>query len=460
MTLRQVPGTDVTYHLVCFDKEGRERPEGAGTLASSTLRALAAVQGTDEKISDVFFLSHGWQGDIPAAIDQYDRWLGTMAARAEDRRSARTRHPGFRSLVIGLHWPSKPWGDERVPSPSASGLLSDEAEPAAPMSIDEMVDVNAERLADTPAARAALHTILETARRDEDADSLPEDVRQAYETLRIEAGLTSDGDMLPPAAGGVEAWDAQAVYQQLRQEQDGESQGLLGGNAGGAGVSSNILSPLRQLSFWKMKDRGRIFGETGAADLLRLLQESAPQTTRFHLMGHSFGCIVVSAAVAGTARSRLLRPVDSLVLAQGALSLWAYSANVPDSLGKPGYFHRIVDEGLVRGPIVTTRSLHDTAVGKYYPLGAQLASQYLLGDLPKYGGIGTYGIQGLNTVSDDVPMAPTDFNYAFRPGRIYNLDARNFISHGDGPSGAHNDIAHPEVAHAAWQAVLAVPEQT
>ena len=34
-------------------------------------------------------------------------------------------------------------------------------------------------------------------------------------------------------------------------------------------VRDAILSPLRQLSFWKMKDRARIFGETGGNALLR-----------------------------------------------------------------------------------------------------------------------------------------------------------------------------------------------
>ena len=39
--------------------------------------------------------------------------------------------------------------------------------------------------------------------------------------------------------------------------------------------------------------------------------------------------------------------------------------------------------------------------------------------------------------------------------RIYNLEASAFIKDGDGASGAHSDIAHPEVAHAFWAAVLA-----
>jgi hypothetical protein len=42
--------------------------------------------------------------------------------------------------------------------------------------------------------------------------------------------------------------------------------------------------------------------------------------------------------------------------------------------------------------------------------------------------------------------------YRFEKGGVYNLDASQFICHGDGASGAHNDIAGPEVAHVIWQA--------
>ena len=144
-----------------------------------------------------------------------------------------------------------------------------------------------------------------------------------------------------------------------------------------------------------MKDRARAFGESGAHALLASSQTAAPKA-RFHLMGHSFGCIVVSATVAGKAGGPALpRPVDSLFLVQGALSLWSYASDIPYAAGTPGYFNRIVKNGLVRGPIVTTRSTHDTAVGRFYPIGAQIRQQLVLGnDFPAYGGIGSFGIQG------------------------------------------------------------------
>src|SRR5215472_846011 len=153
----------------------------------------------------------------------------------------------------------------------------------------------------------------------------------------------------------------------------------------------------------------------------------------------------------------LSRPVVSLLLVQGALSLWSYAGDIPYAKGTAGYFHRIVEHGLVRGPIVTTRSTHDTAVGRFYPLGAQVRQQLVLDDaLPAYGGIGSFGIQGLNGLVD-MPMRPAAFRYGFRAGTIYNLEASDVIKNGGGASGAHSDIAHPEVAHAFWSAVLAAP---
>jgi hypothetical protein len=44
--------------------------------------------------------------------------------------------------------------------------------------------------------------------------------------------------------------------------------------------------------------------------------------------------------------------------------------------------------------------------------------------------------------------------YGFQAGRLYNLEASGIIKNGDGGSGAHSDIAHPEVAHAFWEAAL------
>jgi hypothetical protein len=175
---------------------------------------------------------------------------------------------------------------------------------------------------------------------------------------------------------------------------------------------------------------------------------------KFHLVGHSFGCIVVSGAVAGPGSTALPSPVDSLVLLQGALSLWSYCSDIPAAKGTAGYFHRLVSEGRVRGPIVTTQSEHDRAVGTWYPWAAGIKGQYSYkaGELPKYGAVGTFGVRGPGADGEDRSLL--DLESGFRPGRIYNLDGSAVINVGGGFSGAHSDIAKPGVAHAVWQAAM------
>jgi hypothetical protein len=149
--------------------------------------------------------------------------------------------------------------------------------------------------------------------------------------------------------------------------------------------------------------------------------------------------------------------VDSLFLVQGALSLWSYSPDIPVAPGSVGYFNRTLAKGFVNGPIVTTQSRFDRAVGMLYPTAVRVKSQFVLGDeLPKYGGVGTFGIQGIGEVGQSLPMADADHEYGFRAGHVYNLESSAVIKTSSGlASGAHSDIAHPEVAHAVWQAVLA-----
>lgn len=453
MPIRTIAGTDVQYFLISFDKDGVERAEADGSKLSETVRRI--VGDPTEGITDVFFASHGWKGDVPAAIEQYDRWVGEMA-RSPDRAAAKISRPGFRSIVVGLHWPSLPFGDEKLPA--EGGLLS----ASDGVSLDDEVEQYAASIADTPAARAAIRTIVSAARRDDEAsDKLPQEVRNAYERLYVETMLDDGaGDPGAPPGADHEEWNPDAIYREARSGGEkvtgAAGPGLLGGGVLDK-LQSWITAPLKQLSFWKMKDRARRIGESGGHKLLRDLQRAGRPGTRFHLMGHSFGCIVVSATVAGPPGGPPLdRPVDSLFLVQGALSLWSFCPDIPHAKGTAGYFNRILKGGLVRGPIVTTRSSHDKAVGNLYPHAADVANQLVLGDeYPEYGGVGTFGARGLGDTEEDLEMQPSTHVYEFAPGRVYNLEASGTIKNGGGFSGAHSDIAHPEVAHAMWAAVLA-----
>jgi hypothetical protein len=432
---------DLTYYLIAFDGSGRERTDDPDGLMSR--RAAATVE--QEPITDVFIFSHGWLGDLPSARGQYHRWIGAMAARADDIERMRQARPGFRPLLIGLHWPSLPWGDEALGGSAVS--FSPLEPPVEEPPVAEQVDAYAARLVDTPAARAALTTILTAVRENPDPPELPPDVRDAYAALDRELALGAGGVAAPPGADR-EPFDAERAYR----------------NAAGQAVSFGglgwrmLLVPLQQASFWKMKDRARQFGESGGHALLSDLQRAAgARDVRFHLMGHSFGCIVASATVAGPGgRGALPRPVHSVALVQGALSHWSYCAEIPARPGQAGYFRALVD-GRVAGPIVTTQSVYDTAVGRFYPMAAGVRGQVSFdpNDLPTYGAVGTFGARGPGVDIVDLDMQQPDMAYAFAAGTVYNLEGSGFIREGGGPSGAHSDINGPGVAHAVWEAARA-----
>ena len=441
MTIETIPNTDTSYYLLAFDKHGVERADDPDALAGKLLSDRVKQELRDQPITDVFLISHGWKGDIPAAKDQYNRWIGAMLECEADRERVREVRPGFKPLLIGLHWPSLPWGDEQL---DTSGMSFDiGGDPLAPL-----VDDAADKIADTPAAKQALRTIFAAAMDDIAPPSLPDEVVEAYNILQREAGLSAEGPAGAPGSD-AEAFDPEQVYQ-AEMADDAVAFGLPG--IGG------LLSVLQQLSFWKMKDRARQFGESGAGTLLReLMQIAAGGDVRFHLMGHSFGCIAVSATVAGAGGDApLSQPVHSLFMVQGALSLWAYCSDIPVARGTPGYFHAIISGNKVSGPIVTTQSEHDTAVGRLYPLAAGIKRQvsFAPGELPKYGALGSYGIRGPGVEVEDLAMLPLDDSYDFSGGTSYNLESSEVIREGSGASGAHSDIDRPEVGHAFWAAVM------
>ena len=148
-----------------------------------------------------------------------------------------------------------------------------------------------------------------------------------------------------------------------------------------------------------------------------------------------------------------------MALLQGALSLWSYCPDIPVADHRAGYFHSLVAEGKVAGPIITTQSQLDAAVGKLYPLAAGVARQvsFAPGELPKYGALGTFGARGEGLDVVDMTMLPLEAPYSFASGKLYNLESSRLICdiRGGGLSGAHNDIAKPEVAHAIWSAAYA-----
>ena len=424
----------IQYGLIAFDGTGIERDEASRKFSDTLIE-----QVSNDAVTNIFFFSHGWKGDVPAAVDQYDRWIGALV-NSPDMKAAQQIIPNFRPLFVGLHWPSLPWGSEQARS-DGSFAAEDKPDP------DQLLAGAIADFGDRPEIRAALQTIFDSARIDISPDSLPPDVQRAYLDLNAALGLGSGGVSAPPDADR-EGFDPEASYEAVNDEEANFGALTIGG----------ILAPLGQLSYWNMKKRARTVGEGGMHEFLLALQRAtSTKNTKIHLMGHSFGTIVISGMLSGpNAKSPLERPIDSVALVQGAVSLWCYSPNIPFPHAGPGYFSHVLPDGKVGGPLITTQSRFDKAVGQLYPLASRIAGSASFGTgLPEFGAIGTYGLQGLDdAIHKDTLMLPVGGNYGFEPKKVYNLEASQYICHGDGASGAHSDIAGGEVAHAIWEAAL------
>jgi len=432
MPFQKIPGPGIEYALIHFDDRGQERtddPEG-GVFSRTLLE-----KDRREKPSHVFLFSHGWKGDMPSAVEQYNRWIGAMWKLEADRAAM---GPEFRPLFIGLHWPSLPWGEESFGAGAASFGTSDA--PAIPALLEAAV----EHFGGGDEVRRPLEVIFRAFERDPAARVLPDDVVAAYGQLADAIGFSAgEGGDAPPDRDGA-ALDPQAAIRAERMASAGEAFGVFGT------IKNGVLAGLRQTSFWLMKHRARTVGEQGMHDFVSDLQRACDASV--HLMGHSFGCIVVSSILGGRGGTgTLTRPVNSAVLVQGAMSLWSYAEDIPDS-DKPGYFRHLLGKGAVSGPIVATQSVNDRAVGFAFPAAVGLVNEVdFAASLPKFGGIGSWGIQG-TTLAESQDMLDERGEYQFKPGRVYNLNGSRFIPD-------HSGIDGPQVAHTLWQAVIAARGQ-
>ncbi|BDI15922.1 hypothetical protein ANSO36C_17240 [Nostoc cf. commune SO-36] len=441
------------YYLIAFDADGNERLETDGFMSQKLVEILST-----QPITDVFFMSHGWLGDVPGAKRHYQSWIKAMVYSQADiqkiQELRKSQNQEFRPLLIGLHWPSRPWGNEDLNANAASFDTTG-------TQLNDSIEQYAQDVADTEAAREALRTIFTASiEYSIPPDNLPLEVRQAYEVLIKEASLDTDEN--DSESFNLEPDD---IYESIIAQKESEEISFAIGDV--SEYRRNVfLDLLGRLSYWKMKQRARQIGETSGFNLLTKLQKAAAPTARFHLVGHSFGCIVVSSIVAGKNNSRLIRPVNSLVLIQGALSLWSYCSNIPRRANLAGCFSSIINDCKVVGPVVTTRSIHDDAVGKLYPIASRPGNWFMGQDInfaistesefPEYGSIGTFGIQGLDEIIS-LKMHPCEKPYNFQSGKVYNLESSEFIRNlvNGKDEDAHNTIDKPEVAHAVWSAAFA-----
>ncbi|MBP2451544.1 alpha/beta fold hydrolase [Mycolicibacterium lutetiense] len=437
---------DRIWRLV-FDAEGRPDP---AVLADLKSRIGAAG------LTDLIIFSHGWNNDEAAAASLYERWFGLLAPQLDPARAV-----GF----VGLRWPSQLWRDEPIPDfpgPAAhdgggAAALGDEvvATPAGPVAIDPaQLDELKEMF---PDGKEQLDTIAGLLAAPPSSDRLPEllDALRAFSAATQTGFNDGEGDA-PDAGPGMlaEHQDPEQLFTTFADElafagvEFDEDEG--GGAAGLGDIAGRLWrgakEALRQLSYWKMKNRAGVVGRRGLGPAIDVLHADFPEL-RIHLVGHSFGARVVSYAIAGMTEVQP-SPVKAVTLLQGAYSRFAFTERLPFRKGAGELAGQLTR---IDGPLTVCFSSHDRALGMFYPLASAAAGEDAAGaddPLFRWRAMGSHGAYQSQTQS----LGTVNTTYPFQSGQILNLNSSEIVVEDKSPSGAHSDIFHEELT---WVAAAA-----
>jgi hypothetical protein len=432
------------YFEVQFTKQG--------DLFEPTERqaVLDAVRGGG--LDELFAVSHGWNNDIAEARALY-RNLFANVRRALERGRAPAL-AGRRIGVLGVLWPSKRFADEDlIPGGAASlgGTIDDEtlAEHLEGLkgtfdgpdeAVLEQAKALVPRLETDPAARRQFVDLLRSVLPE------PEDPDDDASDLFFELSGEAIFDLLEaPVLPGPPAGGEGGGIAAIGLAEGGPPAGMMGGAAGIGDFFGGIKAAARRIlnyaTYYQMKERAGTVGAGGLNPLLREIRAAAP-SLRVHLVGHSFGGRLVTAAAMGRAGSASIAPA-SMTLLQAAFSHNGFAEDFDRQ--RDGFFRAVVAQGKVAGPIVITHTRNDTAVGIAYPIASRLSRQDAsdLGDADDvFGGIGRNGALARFTPEALAgELLGEDGVYAFAAGKLHNLKADHFIAD-------HGDVTGREVANA------------
>jgi pimeloyl-ACP methyl ester carboxylesterase len=220
----------------------------------------------------------------------------------------------------------------------------------------------------------------------------------------------------------------------------GAATGATTGGAQTAGFWGDTLKRIlprdviRMATVYQMKDRA---GRVGATGVRRLLEEllATSETTRLHLLGHSYGAKVLLSALAA-ASLKPGRKTHSMLLLQPAVSHLCFAEKLPDSTAAGGY-HGVPER--VARPIFATYSAHDFALHEVFHRAlwrsadkGEAGIAALTGAPPNiYAALGGYGPRASGEALIDItqPASPLDLSMK---ARLYGVDGTATISgHGD-----------------------------
>jgi len=421
-------------------------------------QADALVAGL-KGVTDLLVLSHGWNNDMADARQLYDELVGNLTALLDERSApgaapALARLKGRTYAVCQIFWPSKRFTDDDL-IPGGGAATASKANDKALKKILETLKQDSERLGGKQKPSAARVKAIDRALKAIPALATSPAARKAYvDALR---------STMPKGKAAKEIDDGSAAFLKATPEQlfkalsapvlapgpkpKGGGASIIGGAPGGAAglgdLVDGIIGGARRIAnfvtYYQMKDRAGVVGLKGVAPLLTRIRKAQP-AIRIHLVGHSFGGRLVTAAAGGLSPNTADVTISLL---QAAFSHNALSADYGD--GKPGFYRAVLGDARVSGPIIITHTKNDKAVGVAYPLASRIANQVAaaLGDQnDPYGGMGRNGAQHTGEATGHAAvLGKKGTKYTLAKGTVNNLLADSIIKD-------HGDVTSEPVAYA------------
>ena len=419
-------GEAAPWYVIPFDKSG------ACTAPLTRKHLVDAIAG--KTYTDVFLFSHGWNNDWDAASTRYENFIEGFVKMREDFGLLVSR--AYRPLLAGVFWPRTalvmPW--ERAPKFAGT-----------PAGVDDDTDAWRRELED-------LASYVEEDDREEfyalaQGENLTQAQAERFAAIIAKAVKQFDQADSEVAAAGGPPSPTELLTRAKRIPGTPDKIGKPGafgfatGTAAGprAALSLSDLDPrklVRPATVLQMKDRAARVGACGVGPLLRDIL-TTHQDVRVHLIGHSYGAIVVLSAVCYQALPAL---VDSILLLQPAVSQWCFAADVAGK-GFAGGYRSALDR--VRGSIFTTFTKRDSELTKLFHLAVwrekDLGQPQIAGGLPQapsiYAALGGFGPAGLSEAELQVftiQTPPTRYQLTVPRPKVCALNGDSAIAgHGD-----------------------------
>lgn len=430
----------IPYLLAHFDKNGA--PQNDVTLPPGTTELLV--------------ISHGWNNDQGAAEKLYKELFENFANVAPELLARKL-------AIIGIIWPSKKFTDLVNAAASQGGAAGMEAAAVPDETLIKKLDM-LEELFGPGSAENIRNAKGLIGKLDTDPAARDEFVRELVSLVDPAAAHKED------ASDKLFSLSGSKILEKLQVPTPVAAAGGAGAGAGGAtalgggatapqstggaaglgdlfsGIKAGATRLLNYLTYYEMKARAGTVG-TGVG---KLLDKLAPSVQRIHLIGHSFGGRLVSAAAMASTTPK----IQSMTLLQAAFSHNGFSGNFDDSdPARPGFFHDVIKKSRVKGPILVTYTPNDTAVGLLYPAASRLSGTVAsaFGDKnDKFGGIGRNGAQ--KVAAAVAKLLPVGGGYLWEAGKLHNLEGSDFIKDPQGGD-AHGFVTGKEIAWAISRAV-------